>query len=71
MKCKVVVESIIDDGLWGWSDLLEDCGGFNDEFKKAMIELILEDICALIEDARWHIELIEDCEEKEMADEAD
>ena len=71
MKCKVVVESILDDGLWGWSDLLEESGGFNDEFKKAVVELILEDVCALIEDAKWDIELIECCKEEEGAGETD
>jgi len=58
MRCKVSCEVILDDALWGWTDLLKELGGQRAAFRRAVIELVKEDLTAFLEEATWSVELI-------------
>ena len=60
MRCKVSCEAILDDALWGWTDLVKELGGRSAAFRQAILELVREDLTAFLEGATWSVELVEE-----------
>ena len=60
MRCKVCCTAVLDDALWGWTDLAKELGGRSAAFQRAVLELVKEDLTAFLESAAWSVELIEE-----------
>lgn len=45
---------------WGLDDLEEDYPTDKEEFARRVIELLLEDVQAVVEDAEWKVEEVSD-----------
>lgn len=53
---KVIITKELDEGLYGIDLLVEHLEGFDqDVIDKAIIELLLEDVAELVNDATWQI----------------
>jgi hypothetical protein len=57
MKIQVTITTILDDKLWGFSDLLEE-RSINEETTKEILELLNEDISEVLSEATWKIETL-------------
>ena len=60
MRCKVCCTVVLDDALWGWTDLAKELGGRSAAFRQAVLELVKEDLAAFLEGATWSVELVEE-----------
>jgi len=57
MKVTVTITSELDDSMWGFSELLE---GVSEGREQMAMELIKEDVIAVLDVAKWEIRIDDD-----------
>lgn len=58
MKLEYTITAILDDELWGFSNLLNDQGELDEIAKENILDLISEDIDAAMEGCKQELKLI-------------
>ncbi len=58
MKLEINIKAIIDDELWGFSNVLVD-GGLSGDAQEKIMGLINEDITEVLDGSLWNFKIID------------
>ncbi|GIW89649.1 MAG: hypothetical protein KatS3mg109_0081 [Pirellulaceae bacterium] len=67
-RFKAIIEKDLE-AFWGLDDLFDEIGGTTGEFQKHAVELLLEDVCALLDNADIRVVEVTGYAEEEMGNE--